>query len=232
MSPLARRRISTLNRFSFDFFALGCLTLMLGCASAAPATSKDPEVVNAAPASDKAPDAKPEKAAETPVTPDSKREQLAADAVKVLRDPKVTAEDAGSMATNEFGQPEYGIPEHPRKELAALTDPDVDYSQYGAIVAQAVGNDPMKRVLERKCGTKVNELLALDKNKANGTTQVLTLCKAGNESLNGRKPQQVRALSLLLSIGVLELLEERGAPSPSEKALARFLVQFDPAWHR
>ena len=218
-----------MNRFSSDFLVLGCITLMFGCASTPPPASKEPAPVSAAPAPEKTPDTSPSKAADAP---DSKREQLAANALKVLREPGVTAEDAGSMATNELGQSEYGIPDRPRKELAALTDPDVDYSQYGAIVTQAVGNDPMKRVLERKCGTTVKELLALDKDKANGVTQVLTLCKAGNESLNGRKPQQVRALSLLLSIGVLELLEERGAPSPSEKALARFLVQFDPAWHR
>ncbi len=210
----------------------GVVSLMLGCGSSPPPTSNSGKTATAEPTKVEAPSDEPTKPADKADDATAKREKLAADAVKILRGPDVTPPDAGSMATHEFSEAEYGLPKEHRVGLGALTDPDVDYSQYGQIVAATLRSEPTRTSLARKCGMDIEKLLVFDRKKAISTQKLMEACKVGKEALNARKPEDVHPIALMLSLGVLELLEQRGNATPSEKELARFLVQFDPAWHR
>jgi len=212
---------------------LGFVCVMLGCGSKPPPGTKEPTTPAAATTADKAPAAKPDATATAETKPEAKpdpvakRAEQAAKAIAVLREEE-SPSFAGKMATNELAEPVYELPADLRKGLAAFTSPDIDPSQYGRILVAYIDEDPVKSVLERKCGLKTKDLLALDAKKAAGVKKILASCKVGEEALNGRKPEQVRPNALLLSLAVLELLEQRGAPSADEKAIARFLVQYDP----
>lgn len=211
---------------------LGAVGLMLGCGSSPPPTSNSGKTATPEPTKVEAPSEQPAKPADKPDEATAKREKLAADAVGVLRGPDVTPPDAGSMATHEFSEADYGLPKDHRIGLAALTDPDVDYSQYGQIVAATLRTEPTKSYLAKRCGMDIEALIVFDRKKATSTKKLMEACKVGKEALNGRKPEEVHPIALMLSLGVLELLEQRGNATPSEKELARFLVQFDPDWHR
>ena len=193
------------------------------------------------PSAPEAPSAPPERTATPPPPTEAaagkqldeaaqKREQLAAKALEVMRGEDVDDAQAGKMAAAELSEADYALPSEIAKGLGAIVSSRVDPSQRMMIIAAILHEPPTPAALERACSPayiKLLERMLREGPSLDLTSQIVETCKA-DEAVAGRDGATLHPLTVLLTVGVLELLAapNRGPRTPSEVELARYLLQF------
>lgn len=160
---------------------------------------------------------------------DAKRAQAAAKAIEVLGKNDVEKDMLPRAAATELSEAEYGLPEQVRKGLAAIGGGRMDPSQILRIIQAMVEEEPLAPALQGLCGKPARTVLSDAKAlSAQGRTgSALARCNQKPvDALGSLDPGKVQVEAALLSVALLNVIEQRGGATEPERKLVRMLAGF------
>jgi len=160
---------------------------------------------------------------------DAKRAQAAAKAIEVLSKSDVDKDMLPRAAASELSEADYGLPQEIRKGLAAIGGGRMDPSQILRIIQAIVEEEPLASALQSLCGKPARTVLSDAKAlSAQGRTgSALARCnQKPADVLGSLDPGKVQVEAALLSVALLNVIQQRGGATEPERKLVRMLAGF------